>query len=145
MEGVSKIVNDIYDRYKKVVKKDEKIKKIKTVLQKLGISYDERDIRYDEIKETAYAMVYIENEKVEEIARWLTQRETVTTHIIVTENLPNIDKKDPEVDRRASKIGLEYHGFRQIDDEVGCEYYDYFILTRIDDLKVILRVYSYWG
>lgn len=127
------IVDELYERYVKVVKKEEKIEKVREKARELGL--ENVRVQFDEKTGEAKATIEIRDEKLEEVAEWLIGDRVYVTKLKVVIATAEIEQGDTVEGtlEKANKIGLNYIKYKRIDAD---EYIDFFEIERDDEREI---------
>jgi len=136
------VVDKLYEKYVRVVRKEEKIGKVRKKARELGFS--EVSVEFNGKTKEARAMIEIENEKLKEVAEWLVTEEfyVYRMELIITTAKIEKGKVDERTLKRANEIGLEYIKYEQIDTD---DYIDFFEIEGDEEkeIYVYLAIYNY--
>jgi len=142
------IVEELYERYAKVVEKEEKIEKVREKARELG--FENVEVEFNEKTETARAVIELDetklneecNRKLCEMTEWLVGKDYRVYSVkllVTTENKEDSTLKG-HIQDRAQQIGIKHATATQHDDDA---YADYFELERDESgVFVYLLVYN---
>ena len=128
-----KIVDELYERYVRAVKKEEKIEKVREKARELG--FEAVKVEFNEKTEEAKTTVWIKDEKLGEVAEWLVGKGFYVTklELIVTTAKIEGGETHEETLKRASEIGLNYLKYERVDTD---DYTDIFEIERDDEKEI---------
>ena len=128
-----KIVDELYERYVRVVEKEEKMKKIEEKAKELG--FENVRVQFDEKTTTAKATIEIRDRRVEEIAEWLISERFYVTKlelIVTTAKIEQGDTVESTLEK-ANEIGLNYLKYERVDTD---DYIDFFEIERDEEQQI---------
>jgi len=131
--GFEKIVDELYERYVRAVKKEEKIEKVREKARELG--FESIRAQFNEKTEEAKATIEIRDERVEEVAEWVVGKGfyVYKVELIITTAKIEGGETNEETLKRANEIGLNYLKYEQIDAD---EYIDFFEIERDEEQQI---------
>jgi len=142
------IVEELYERYAKVVEKEKKIEKVKEKAKKLG--FENVEVEFNEKAETARAVIELNEEtiseecyrKLNEVAEWLVSEKFYVTKlklIVTTTKIEQGDTAESTLEK-ANKISLNYLRCKRVDID---SYIDIFEIERDDESSVFVYLLVY--